>query len=55
VRDGGVRAHDGSFLKLPVDTLCLHGDTPGAPAIAAAVRAALTGAGVQVRAAAVWL
>ena len=54
VRDGGVRAHDGSFLKLTVDTLCLHGDTPGAPAIAAAVRAALKGAGVKVQAAVIW-
>jgi UPF0271 protein len=49
VRDGGVRAHDGTFLKLEVDTLCVHGDTPGAPAIAAAVRAALAKAGVEVR------
>jgi UPF0271 protein len=49
VRDGGVRAHDGSFLELIVDTLCLHGDTPGAPAIAAAVREALAAAGVKVR------
>ena len=53
-RDGGVRAHDGTFLKLTVETLCLHGDTPGAPAIAAAVRAALTGAGVKVRSAVIW-
>lgn len=51
VRDGGVRAHDGAFLALAVDTLCLHGDTPGAPAIAAAVREALAGAGVTVRSA----
>jgi UPF0271 protein len=54
VRDGGVRAHDGSFLELDVDTLCLHGDTPGAPAIAAAVREALAGAGVKVRPAIIW-
>ena len=54
VRDGGVRAHDGSFLDLVVDTLCLHGDTPGAAAIAAAVRAALDAAGVKVRAAVIW-
>lgn len=54
VRDGGVRAHDGSFLELAVDTLCLHGDTPGAPAIAAAVREALVAAGVKVRAATIW-
>ncbi len=54
VREGGVRVHDGSFLKLAVDTLCLHGDTPGAPAIAAAVRETLEGAGVKVRAATIW-
>ena len=54
VRDGGVHAHDGSFLKMAVDTLCIHGDTPGAPAIAAAVREALAGAGVKVRAAIIW-
>lgn len=54
VREGGVRAHDGSFLNMEVDTLCLHGDTPGAPAIAAAVRKALADAGVQVRAAVIW-
>jgi UPF0271 protein len=54
VRDGGVRAHDGTFLELAVDTLCLHGDTPGAPAIAAAVRAALVGAGVKVQSAVIW-
>jgi len=54
VRDGGVNAYDGSFLKMDVDTLCLHGDTPGAPAIAAAVRAALATAGVEVRPAIIW-
>jgi UPF0271 protein len=54
VREGGVRAHDGTFLKMEIDTLCLHGDTPGAPAIAAAVRKALADAGVQVRAAVIW-
>ena len=54
VHEGGVRAHDGSFLDLVVDTLCLHGDTPGAAAIAVAVRAALDEAGVKVRATVIW-
>ena len=49
VRDGGVRAFDGTFLHLLVDTLCLHGDTPGAPAIAVAVRDALAREGIEVR------
>lgn len=45
---GGVRAGDGSFLEQAVDTLCVHGDTPGAPAILRSARAALVAAGVQV-------
>ena len=48
VRKGGVSAADGSFLKLEVDTLCVHGDTPGAADIARAVREALRGANVKV-------
>ncbi|MEK7285183.1 MAG: 5-oxoprolinase subunit PxpA, partial [Chloroflexota bacterium] len=48
--DGGVRAVDGTFLALEIDTLCIHGDTPNAVAIARAGRAALEGAGVAVRA-----
>ncbi|HKC92040.1 MAG TPA: 5-oxoprolinase subunit PxpA [Candidatus Limnocylindria bacterium] len=48
VKEGGVTAVDGTFLKLAVDTLCLHGDTPGAPEIAQAVRDALGTAKVSV-------
>jgi UPF0271 protein len=48
VKDGGVTATDGSFLKLVVDTLCVHGDTPGAPEIARAVRDAFAKAKVKV-------
>lgn len=48
--DGRVRSVDGSRVAVPADTICLHGDTPGAPAIAAAVRRALEAAGVEVRA-----
>jgi 5-oxoprolinase (ATP-hydrolysing) subunit A len=48
VKDGGVSAVDGTFLKLAVDTLCIHGDTPGAPEIASAVRDALAKAKVKV-------
>ena len=32
-----------------VDTLCLHGDTPGAPGLAQALRSGLEGAGIMVR------
>jgi 5-oxoprolinase (ATP-hydrolysing) subunit A len=33
-----------------VRSLCVHGDTPGAPAIARLVRAELEAAGIEVRA-----
>jgi len=49
-RDARVRARDGSWVAAPADTICVHGDTPGAAAIAAAVRAALDAAGIVVRA-----
>jgi len=45
-RDGIVVASDGSEVALVADTLCLHGDTPGAVAIARAVRSALEAAGI---------
>jgi UPF0271 protein len=48
VKNGGVTTVDGSFLKLEVDTVCVHGDTPGAPEIARAVRDALGQAKVKV-------
>jgi UPF0271 protein len=47
-RDGRVTASDGSSLPVAAGTLCLHGDTPGAVRIAAAVRAALAAAGIAV-------
>lgn len=47
-RDGAVVAFDGSTLAVRAETICLHGDTPGAVAHARAVRAALAAAGVDV-------
>jgi len=48
VRDHEVPATDGSVLGLAPTTVCIHGDTPGAPALARAVRVALESAGVVV-------
>jgi 5-oxoprolinase (ATP-hydrolysing) subunit A len=48
VREGRVRARNGADLELHVDTLCVHGDTPGADRLAAALRAGLESAGVRV-------
>ena len=46
---GTVTAITGTEIRLHADTICLHGDTPGAGMIAKAVREALDAAGVQVR------
>ncbi|WP_108248765.1 LamB/YcsF family protein [Planctomonas deserti] len=47
---GRVRAVDGTELELRVDSLCVHGDTPGAVDMAHSVRAALIAAGVPLTA-----
>jgi 5-oxoprolinase (ATP-hydrolysing) subunit A len=49
-RTGKVRAIDGSLVEVRARSLCIHGDTPGAVAIARRVRAALLGADVVLRA-----
>lgn len=49
-RDGSVATADGSTVTITAETICCHGDTPGAVEIAAAVRRALEGAGLAVAA-----
>ena len=49
-RDGTVTARDGSTFSLKADTICVHGDTPNAAELAAAVRLGLEQAGVDVKA-----
>jgi UPF0271 protein len=46
---GIVTAHDGAEVKLVAQTICIHGDTPGAPQIAAAVARTLREAGIALR------
>lgn len=43
-----VVAADGSVVPVAIDTLCVHGDTPGAAALARAIRVALEAAGVEI-------
>ena len=43
-----VVAVDGSVVAVSAASLCVHGDSPGAVAMAAAVRRGLEDAGVQV-------
>jgi 5-oxoprolinase (ATP-hydrolysing) subunit A len=48
-RKQGVIASDGSTVKIDAQTICIHGDTPGAPQIEAAVARALRAAGIALR------
>jgi UPF0271 protein len=48
--DGVVTSFDGARLAVRADTICIHGDSPGAVASAQAVREALAAAGVTVAA-----
>jgi UPF0271 protein len=48
--ESAVRAVDGSILKIRAESICVHGDSPGAVAMAAAVKSALSGAGVSLAA-----
>lgn len=43
---GVVKASDGSEVAVAAQTICIHGDTPGAPEIAAEVARVLSQAGV---------
>jgi UPF0271 protein len=45
---GGVTAVDGSRLPLAIDSICLHGDTPGSVALARALRQAIEAEGWQI-------
>jgi UPF0271 protein len=46
---GEVETHDGAVIGCVVESICLHGDTPGAVELAGRVRQALLDAGVPVR------
>jgi UPF0271 protein len=48
VRDGTAVTTSGEVISLRADTICIHGDTPGAAALARTIRHALEEAGVTV-------
>lgn len=50
VREGRVTTAGGREIAVAADTACIHGDTPGAVAMARALRRALATAGIEVRA-----
>ena len=45
---GEIEAADGSILHLKADSICVHGDSPGAVAISARIRQRLLAAGVAI-------
>ena len=47
---GKVSARTGETIDLPVRTICVHGDTPGALSSALAIRDALNAAGIEIAA-----
>jgi UPF0271 protein len=49
VQERTVEAIDGTAVPLEADTICVHGDTPGADLLAARLRAGLAAAGVVVK------
>lgn len=48
VREGTVEAIDGSHVRIAADSICVHGDSPDAVAIARSVRTGLEQAGVAI-------
>lgn len=50
VADGTVTAVDGSQIRIRMESICVHGDSPGAVQIAAAVRDRLSTDGIELKA-----
>ena len=48
VKAGAIITESGKHIPTPIDTICLHGDTPTAVEIARSVRTSLQGAGINV-------
>jgi UPF0271 protein len=48
VTTGRVQASDGTDVAIRADSICVHGDSPGAVEMAVALRAALAAAGVDI-------
>ncbi|HVX45705.1 MAG TPA: 5-oxoprolinase subunit PxpA [Mycobacteriales bacterium] len=50
LRTGTLPAVDGSAVPIGADSVCVHGDTPGAATMASTLRDQLTAAGVRIQA-----
>ena len=49
IKAGAIVTDSGKHIPTPIDTICLHGDTPTAVQIAGSVREALQAAGVSIK------
>src|SRR5207248_8408307 len=50
LREGKIRAVDGNDVRVRAETICVHGDTPGAVEFARTLRARLEGEGIEIQA-----
>lgn len=50
VREGAIETVSGRMIRVPIDTICVHSDTPGAIEMAEKVRRTLEEAGIVVKA-----
>lgn len=48
VREGRVRSLQGNWVSIKAETVCIHGDTPGAAVYAKAIREGLEAQGVEI-------
>jgi UPF0271 protein len=55
VMEGKVRSNTGKVIGVKVETICIHGDTPGADKVVAAVREGLVKAGAIVKSLRDWM
>ena len=55
IAEGIMTSIDGKEIRFPADTLCIHGDTPGAWRLARSIREALEEAGVSIQPLSRWL
>jgi UPF0271 protein len=49
IRAGAIEAIDGSMVPMDIGSICVHGDSPGALAMSAAVRKRLTEDGIEIK------
>ena len=49
LEDGAIESINGKRIPVQIDTICVHGDSPSAVAMAKSVRQSLTDAGIEIK------